>query len=105
MVVDKRGRSEVGRADFMDTLTRAVHASKRYHRDRQCNDGWADPLSQTLRLECRKVERVEVLRRTSTAEVHQRVRLTLEAGEIRIIEISSIQPAPAADAAASARKN
>jgi hypothetical protein len=102
VVVDKRGRSEVGRADFMDALTRTVHASKRYQRDRQCNDGWADPLSQTLRLECRKLERVEVMRRTSTSETQERVSLTLEGGEIRIIEISGIQP-PSADAAAEAR--
>jgi hypothetical protein len=103
-VLDKRGRSEVGGADFMDGLTRTVQASKRYHRDRECNDGWPDPLSQTLRLECRKVERVEVMRRTTTAEVIERVSLTLEGGEIRIIEVSNLQPATA-DVAASARKN
>ena len=103
MVVDQRGRSEVGRPDFMDALTRVVYASKRYQRDHQCNDGWPDPLSQTLRLECRKVERVEVLRRSSTTEMLERVSLTLEGGEIRIIEISPIQPA-SADGAATARK-
>ncbi len=104
MVVDQRGRFEVGRADFLDALSRVVHASKRYRRDHQCNDGWPDPLSQTLRLECRKVERVEVMRRASTTEVFERVSLSLEGGEIRIVEISPIQPVPA-DAAASARKN
>jgi len=103
LVVDKRGRSEVGRADFMDALTRVVHASKRYNGARQCNEGWPDPLSQTLRLECRKLERVEVLRRVSTSETLERVSLSLEGGEIRIIEISPIQPAPA-DGAATARK-
>lgn len=104
MVVDKRGRSEIGRADFMDALTRVVHASKRYHGARQCNDGWPDPLSQTLRLECRKLVRVEVMRRASTLETLERVSLSLEGGEIRIIEISSVPPQPA-NAAASAPRN
>jgi hypothetical protein len=92
-VVDKRGgRSEVGRDDFMDAITRTVQASKRYQLDRQCSDAKPDPLSQTLRMQCRKVERVDVLRRATNAETVERVSLVLEGDEIRIAEISSVQP-------------
>ena len=91
-VVDKRGRSEVGRADFLDAITRTVQASKRYQLDRQCSDAKPDPLSQTLRMQCRKVERVDVLRRATNAETVERVSLVLEGDEIRIAEISSVQP-------------
>lgn len=103
MVVDTRGRSEVGRADFMDAITRTVQASKRYQVDRQCSDGRPDPFSQTLLMECRKLERVDVLRRASNAETLERVRLVLEGDEIRIVEISAI-PLQSAGAAASAPK-
>lgn len=92
MLVDKRGRSEIGRADFMDAITRTVQASKRYELDRECSDGRPDPLSQTWRLQCRKVERADVLRRATNAETMERVSLVLEGDEIRIAEISSLPP-------------
>ena len=104
VLVGKRGQSEVGRDEFMDTLTRLVQASKRYQGDRQCSDGSPNPLSQTLRLQCRKLERVDVMRRSTSTETLELVRLVLEGGEIKIAEISGIQAQPA-DAAASARKN
>jgi hypothetical protein len=91
-VVDKRGRTEVGRDDFMDAITRTVQASKRYQLDRQCTDAKPDPLSQTLRLQCRKVERVDVLRRATNAETLERISMVLEGDEIRIAEISNLQP-------------
>ncbi len=91
MVVDKRGRSEVGRADFMDSLTRLVQASKRYQSDRQCGEGSPDPFSQTLRLQCRKAERIDA-RRSVSAETLERVSLVLEGDEVRIIEISALPP-------------
>jgi hypothetical protein len=76
----------------MDAITRTVQASKRYQLDRQCTDAKPDPLSQTLRLQCRKVERVDVLRRATNAETLERISMVLEGDEIRIAEISNLQP-------------
>ncbi|HET7794292.1 MAG TPA: hypothetical protein VFL64_12995, partial [Rhizobacter sp.] len=90
--------------EYMDSVTRMVQASKRYQSERACNEGRAEALSQTLRLECRKLERVDVMRRTSSTERIERVRLVLEGGEIRIAEISDLPPQPA-DAPASVPKS
>ncbi|MGY4829475.1 hypothetical protein ACVNIS_12950 [Sphaerotilaceae bacterium SBD11-9] len=102
--LSKQGRSEMTAAEYMDSVTRMVQSSKRYQSERACNEGRAEALSQTLRLECRKLERVEVMRRSSSTEKAERVRLVLEGGEIRIAEISDLPPQPA-DAQASAPKS
>jgi len=94
--LDKRGRSEVGPAAYMDAVTRVVQASKRYQSEHSCGAGRPEALSQTLRLECRRVERVDAMRRTNSTEKFELVRFTLEGGEIRIAEISDLaEPAAA----------
>lgn len=102
--LDRRGRSEVGPAAYMDAVTRVVQASKRYQSERSCGAGRPEALSQTLRLECRRVERVDAMRRSNSTEKLELVRLTLEGGEIRIAEISDLA-APTAAAAASPVRN
>lgn len=105
LLVDKRGRYELGRNEYMESLTRVVQASKRYQSERRCNDGRPDALSQTLRLECRNVVRIEQTRRAgSSVETLELVRLALEGDEIKIVEISDLAPQPA-NAAASAPRN
>lgn len=105
LLVDKRGRHELGRNEYMESVTRVVQASARYQRERRCDDGRPDALSQSLRLECRNEERIDLKRRgASRNETLELVRLVLEGDEIRIVEISSVPPQPA-NAAASAPKN
>lgn len=104
-LVDKRGRHELGRHEYMESVTRVVQASKRYQGERRCNDGRPDALSQTLRLECRHAVRIDQARRgDSRVETVEVVRLILEGDEIKIVEISSVPPQPA-NAAASAPRN
>ncbi|MEO8152315.1 MAG: DUF4124 domain-containing protein [Rhizobacter sp.] len=95
LLVDKRGRHELGRAEYMESVTRVVQASKRYQSERRCGDGRPDALSQSLRLECRNAERIDTLRRGSSVETLEIVRLALEGDEIKIVEISSLAPQPA----------
>ena len=102
--VDKRGRQELGRAEYMDSVTRLVQASKRYQSERHCGDGRPDALSQSLRLECRNAERIDQQRRGSSVETQEIVRLALEGDEIKIVEISSVAPQPG-NTSASTPKN
>lgn len=104
LLVDKRGRHELGRNEYMESVTRMVQAAKRYQSERRCNEGRPDALSQSLRLECRNVERIDQSRRGSSVETLELVRLALEGDEIKIVEISSAPPQPA-NAAASAPRN
>jgi hypothetical protein len=105
LLVDKRGKHELGGNEYMESVTRAVQASKRYQSERRCNDGRPDALSQSLRLECRNAVRIDQVRRGgSSVETLEIVRLALEGDEIKIVEISSVPP-PAANAAASAPRN
>lgn len=104
LLVDKRGRHELGRNEYMESVTRVVQASARYQSDRRCNDGRPDALSQSLRLECRNVQRIDLKRRGgSSAETLELVRLALEGDEIRIVEISSVPPQPAGGVASAPR--
>jgi Domain of unknown function (DUF4124) len=105
LLVDKRGRHELGRNEYMESVTRAVQAAQRYQGERRCNDGRPDALSQSLRLECRNVVRIDQSRRSgTTVETLEIVRLALEGDEIKIVEISSVPP-QAANTAAPAPKN
>jgi len=99
LLEDKRGRHELGRNAYMESVTRVVQASKRYQGERRCNDGRPDALSQSLRLECRNTVRIDQPRRGgNSVETLEIVRLALEGDEIKIVEISSLAP-PAANAA------
>ncbi|MBC7957669.1 MAG: hypothetical protein H7Y33_17600 [Cytophagales bacterium] len=101
LLVDKRGRHELGRNEYMESVTRAVQAAKRYQSERRCDDGRPDALSQSLRLECRNAVRIDQMRRGgNSVETLEIVRLALEGDEIKIVEISSAPPQ-----AASAPKN
>jgi len=104
LLVDKRGRHELGRDEYMASVTRVVQASKHYQSERRCGDGRPDALSQSLRLECRNAERIDQGRRGSSVETLELVRVALEGDEIMIVEISSLAPQPA-NAPASAPKN
>ncbi|MBC7995518.1 MAG: DUF4124 domain-containing protein [Rhizobacter sp.] len=100
LLVDKRGRHELGRNEYMESVTRAVQAAQRYQGERRCNDGRPDALSQSLRLECRNAVRVDQSRRGgNSVETLEIVRLVLEGDEIKIVEISSVPPQPASGAA------
>jgi hypothetical protein len=105
LLEDKRGRHELGRNAYMESVTRLVQASKRYQGEHRCNDARPDALSQSLRLECRYTVRIDQARRggnsTETLEI---VRLALEGDEIKIVEISTVAP-QAGNAAAPAPRN
>ncbi len=105
LLEDKRGRHELGRDAYMESVTRVVQASRRYQGERRCNDGRQDALSQSLMLECRHAVRIDQARRGgSRVETLEIVRLALEGDEIKIVEISSLPP-QTANAAASAPRN
>ncbi len=104
LLVDKRGRHELGRDQYMESVTRLVQASKRYQGERRCNDARPDALSQSLRLECRYIVRIDQARRAGNGvETLEIVRLALEGDEIKIVEISSVPTQPANPAASAPR--
>jgi hypothetical protein len=92
----------LGRAEFMNRYTRVVQASKIYRSEHLCQEGVADPGTRTLKLDCRNAESIDILHRAKSTDTRELVRIGLEAGELKIVEISNTPPP---DAAASAGRH
>lgn len=80
----------LGRDEFMDRYTRVVQASKSYRSDHRCQEGELEPQTRTWKLTCRNAESIDILHRAKSTETRELIRLGLEGGELKIVEISNL---------------
>ena len=105
MTIKVKGGEEQVVADanqFANILTRALQAAKTYRIQRSCKrDPAGDRGAEVLALRCTYTDRLELLNRVLTSRGDEVVRVTLENGEAKLLEMSE---APAADAARAGRQ-